>query len=158
MFTRFLAALAIGLLSPTMVFAASAKVSAPIEVQQGQTFQVRLAMTDAFDVDTVRFIGAYSSDLIEYISISNGTALPMRSPGSATGSGLINFGGFSLGDTAFGTVTAGTVTFKALKPGIAKISLSDGTRILAYGKDQLTDKNSIRIRIVAKPPLRKRNK
>src|SRR5690349_19788210 len=95
---RFLFAIALGLLSPFAALAATASVSGPAEVQVGHTFQVRLNVNGAKDVDTARFIGTYPTGLVEYQSAANGSSLPTRSPGSSFGGGSFNFGGFSLGN------------------------------------------------------------
>ena len=135
MLIDFFATLLIGFFCPKPVFAASAMFYGPAQVQQGQTFQVQLMVEDAYDVDTVRFIGAYDSHSIDYQGASNGSALPLRSPGSYLGNGVINFGGFSLGDTAYGNVPIATLTFTALKLGVTHLSFTNGTRVLAYGND-----------------------
>lgn len=149
---RFLFAIVIGLMSPLSVFAATASITGPAEVQVGRTFQVRFNVGSAKDVDTVRFIGKYTSDLIEYQGTANGSALPTRSPGSASGGGNFNFGGFSLGNPVTGNLAAGVMTFKALKVGEATLTLGAGTRILSDGVDQLTSMGSLKVKIVEAPP------
>jgi hypothetical protein len=150
---RYLLSIAAGLLlAPAAAFASTATMSAPAEVQVGRTFQVRLVVNGAKDVDTVRFIGNYPTDLIEYQGTANGSSLPTRSPGSSAGGGNFNFGGFSLGSPVNGSFTAGTLTFKATKIGTATITLGSGTRILSNGEDQLTGTGSVKINIVAAPP------
>jgi hypothetical protein len=149
---RFLLSIAIGLLSPFAAFAATASLSAPAEVQVGHTFQVKLNVSGATDVDTVRFIGSYPTDLLQYQGAANVSSLPTRSPGSSAGSGSFNFGGFSLGNPVNGSFQAGVLTFKALQTGMATISLGSGTRILSAGADQLSGMGSVKVNIVAAPP------
>ncbi|HVM90771.1 MAG TPA: hypothetical protein VMU11_02660 [Verrucomicrobiae bacterium] len=139
-------------LSASAALASSAGLSAPAEVQVGHTFQVKLLVGGAKDVDTVRFIGSYPTDLITYQGSANGSSLPTRSPGSSAGGGSFNFGGFSLGSPVNGGIQAGTLTFRADKIGTATISLGSGTRILSDGVDQLTSMGSVKVNIVAAPP------
>lgn len=136
---------------PQSVFAATAGLSGPTQVQAGRTFQVRMNIGGAKDVDTVRFVGSFPTDLLEYQGMANGSALPTRSPGSGASGGSFNFGGFSLGNPVNGGTAAGTLTFKALKPGTATISLVAGTRILSAGEDQLTGRGSLTITITEAP-------
>ncbi|MEI7512923.1 MAG: hypothetical protein WCK01_05720 [Candidatus Uhrbacteria bacterium] len=149
---KYILAVVIGLLSPFAAFAATASLSGPAEVQVGHTFQVRFNVNGAKDVDTVRFVGKYPSDLIEYQGTANGSALPTRSPGSASGGGNFNFGGFSLGNPVNGNLAAGVLTFKATKIGEATLTLNSGTRILSAGQDQLAGMGSLKVKIVEAPP------
>jgi hypothetical protein len=150
---RYLLATLVGLLSPFAVFAATASVTGPATVQVGHTFQVNLNVVGGVSVDTSRFIGTYPSDLLEYEGSSNGGGLPMRSPGSVSGGGNFNFGAFSLDNPVNGTNVAGTLTFKALKIGVATINLLPGTRILSAGVDQMTSMGSLKINIVGVTPV-----
>lgn len=136
MISRFLFVLTIGLFSPMMVFAASATVSGPTEVHVGQTFQIHLNANNAQDIDTIRYIGSYSSELVQLQNMTNGSAFPLRSPGSSVSRNSFNLGGFSLEDTANGDIEAGTLTFKALKPGLVTFTLKEGTHILSNGQEQ----------------------
>lgn len=137
---------------PNVVYAATASVSGPSQVQVGRTFQVQLKILGAKQVDTVRFIGNYPSDLLSYRGSANSTSLPTRSPATTAADSQFNFGGFTLEEPVNGDATAGTLTFKALRPGVATISLVDGTRLLSTGEDQLSQKNSFTIRIVEDNP------
>lgn len=150
MIFRFLLA-SLLLCVPQVVFAASAGLTAPAEVQVGRTFQVRMTVGGGKDVDTVRFIGSFPSDMIEFQGMANGSSLPTRSPGSGASGGTFNFGGFSLGNPVSGNQLAGILTFKAKKVGTATITLVGGTRILSAGTDQLTGKGSVTIKIVEGP-------
>ncbi|MCE9585750.1 cohesin domain-containing protein [Candidatus Uhrbacteria bacterium] len=136
---------------PQVAFAASAGLSAPAEVQVGRTFQVRMNIGGAKDTDTVRFIGSFPTEFLEFQGMANGSSLPTRSPGSGASGGTFNFGGFSLGNPVSGNQLAGILTFKAKKVGTATISLVGGTRILSAGTDQLTGKGSVTIKIVEGP-------
>jgi hypothetical protein len=147
-FPLFLIAL---LLAPRAVFAASAGLTGPAEVQVGRTFQVRMTVGGAVDVDTVRFVGSFPTDLLEFQGMANGSSLPTRSPGSGATGGTFNFGGFSLGNPVNGGTQAGVLTFRAKKIGEATISLQGGTRILSAGEDQTTGRGSLKIKIVEAP-------
>lgn len=148
---RFFFLFALLLLVPRDVFAASAGLTGPAEVQVGRTFQVRMTVGGAVDVDTVRFVGSFPTDLLEYQGMANGSSLPTRSPGSGATGGTFNFGGFSLGNPVNGGTQAGVLTFRAKKVGEATISLHGGTRILSAGEDQTTGRGSLKIKIIEAP-------
>ncbi|MEI7511970.1 MAG: cohesin domain-containing protein [Candidatus Uhrbacteria bacterium] len=152
MISRFLFALVIGLFSPMMVFAASAAVSGPTEVHVGQTFQIHLNANNAQDIDTIRYIGSYSSELVQVQNMTNGSAFPLRSPGSSVSRDSFNLGGFSLEDTANGDIEAGTLTFKALKPGLATFTLKEGTHIVSNGQEQATSFGSWTVAVSPNAP------
>lgn len=136
---RLLIFLAVLLLAPRVVFAATAGLTGPAEVQAGRTFQVRMVVSGAKDVDTVRFVGSFPTDLLEFQGMSNGSSLPTRSPGSGATGGAFNFGGFSLGNPVNGGTMAGILTFRAKKVGEATILLQAGTRILSAGRIRRLD-------------------
>jgi hypothetical protein len=138
-------------LLPQAVFAATAGLSGPVEVQVGRTFQVRMNIGGGKDVDTVRFIGSFPTDMLEFQGMANGSSLPTRSPGSGASGGTFNFGGFSLGNPVNGGSLAGTLTFRAKKVGTATIALQAGTRILSSGEDQTTGRGSYTVKIVEAP-------
>lgn len=138
-------------LVPKVALASTAGLSGPAEVQVGRTFQVRMVVGGAKDVDTVRFVGSFPTDMLSYQGMSNGSSLPTRSPGSGATGGTFNFGGFSLGNPVNGGAQAGVLTFKALKIGTATISLQAGTRILSAGEDQTTGRGSFTIKITEAP-------
>ncbi len=144
----FLSLVALFLIVPRVAFAASAGLSAPMEVQVGHTFQVRMVVGGAKDIDTVRFIGGFPSDMLELQGMANGSALPTRSPGSGISGGAFNFGGFSLGNPVSGGVQAGVLTFKAKKVGKAMIALHNETRILSAGEDQTTGRGGVSVKII----------
>lgn len=148
---RFLFLAILFFLAPRVVFAASAGLSGPAEVQVGRTFQVRMNISGGKDVDTVRFIGSFPTDMLEFQGMANGSSLPTRSPGSGASGGTFNFGGFSLGNPINGGTLAGTITFRAKKVGTATISLQAGTRILSSGEDQTTGRGSYTVKIVEAP-------
>lgn len=136
---------------PFSAFAATASISGPASVQVGRTFQVYLNVGGGKDVDTVRFIGSYSTEYLEFQGMANGSSLPTRSPGTSGGGGSFNFGGFSLGNPISGATRAGVLTFKAKKVGETDIVLGGGTRILSNGEDQLTGTGKLHIKITEAP-------
>lgn len=130
--------------------AATVSIQAPKEVVIGQTFQVNYVVQDAKAVDTVRFNGDYSKDLLELKSLNPSKALDSRSPstGFSQANGSYSYGAFTIAEAANGSVSAGTFTFTAKQLGTATVVLKDGSLVLSAGENQLVGLGSAQIRIV----------
>lgn len=132
--------LVIGLLATKdIASAATVSISAPREAAVGQTFQVTFFVQQADKVDTVRLKGDFSREYIDLLSMATTDQLESRSPSTyfLQQNGEFSYGAFSLDDPKTGGLKAGTFTFKALKPGIATVSLQNGSLVLSSGTNQL---------------------
>lgn len=124
--------------APFMAQAASLSVGAPAKVSVGDEFRVTVRATQAANIDTVRLIGSFSADLVEWVGASAGD-LPNMSPGNSVNqaAGTFSLGVFQLGGSSKATNNIATLRFRAKKEGTARISLNGGTMVLSAGENVL---------------------
>ena len=135
---------------------ANVSFSGPAEVTAGSVFQVTVSARGLVSADTVRLNGTYSKDLISWDFAQPQGAFPNVSPGTYTdvAKGTFSFGAFSLAGGTSGSSRLAALTFRAVNPGTATISLNSSSRVLSAGVDQGGAFGSITIKIVGKavPP------
>ncbi|MCI0479950.1 cohesin domain-containing protein [Candidatus Uhrbacteria bacterium] len=135
------------LLLPGVSFAAGADVSltAPRQVRSGEMFQVVVSGVGLQDADTVRLVGTYDADLLEWDHAQTRAAFPNVSPGGSASYGSFSFGAFTLSGGVSGPATLAVFTFRARRPGTAVIMLGPGSRVLSGGVDQVGATGSVTI-------------
>lgn len=118
--------------------AADLSISVPKEVVVGQEFEAVISVKGAVDVDTMRLIGSYPTDLLEWRSVSPGPLFANLSPGNAfdQARGTYSYGAFSLDQRLNGEGELARLVFKAKKSGDPVLQLLSGTSLLSDGKNQ----------------------
>lgn len=128
----------LSLFIPWQVMAADLSISVPKEVVVGQEFEAIISVKGAIDVDTMRLIGSYPTDLLEWQSVSPGPVLSSLSPGNAFDQtrGAYSYGAFSLDQRLNGEGELAGLVFKVKKSGDPMLQLLSGTTLLSGGKNQ----------------------
>lgn len=123
----------------TVNAAANVWPSGPSKVSVGQTFQVVIQVSGAVDVDTVRMNGSFTSDLLEWKTSSPSGVFQNVSPGTYVdqAKGIFSFGAFTLSSKANGATRFAVLTFKAKKAGNAYVQLTNGSKVLSAGEEQI---------------------
>ncbi len=149
--------LALAVVTPRASFAATGvamAVTGPMSVSVGQEFNVTVQISGAVDIDTVRAVGTYPSNLLELRGIRSVGAFTNVSPGNSidANAGTFSYGTFALEKYANGTAKFAVMTFKARTEGIATIRLLPESVAYSAGEGTVSSVGSLKVIIAAIAP------
>lgn len=108
-------------------------------VRAGDRFAVRvLVEPNGETLDTVRAYLQFPPTLLRVEDIAIGPLFPRTSPGNAVdnAAGSVSYGGFNLDAVVTSPGVFATVTFEALAPGTASVTVLDGSRLISNGEEK----------------------
>lgn len=152
--TSLCAVLGLFLAVPVLAASVSAYPTGPKTVAVGQTFNVYFEVNNAVDVDTIRLNGSYTQNLLQYKAAQPTGVFQNVSPGTYDDqtNGIFSFGAFTLSSKANGTQRIAVLTFKATQVGAAYVQLTQGSKILSAGNEELGSIGRLDINVTAAPP------